>query len=214
MVGVGIIGRYGAGADGAWTYEAERPGPGWDRHDWKPRRLVILTDRGVQVPTVLRRRWRLRGTTKTRLDRSPDEAGRRHVVLLVVLLKVWAWLSSGRGVHAYDEVVPALEAHGSRRTVQRWLQALLPDAVALQQALRTAVIERFEPQPLERLFPGGLSPPDGIRRRRWKDPEKMYALASGLVFLVRGAEVGASAATVLLAEARRRLDGPLNITAA
>jgi hypothetical protein len=213
MVGVGFIGRYVTRADGAWLHEASRPGPGWHRHDWKPRCLVALSDRGLLVRTILRRRWRLHGTTRTHLDRSPDEVGRRHVVLLVVLLKLGAWLTSDVGVHAYDELDPALEARGSRRTVQRWLHALLPDAVRLQQALRTAVVERFEPQPVERLFPGGLSPPDGIRRRRWKDPDKTYALATGLVFLIRGAEAGASSATVLLAEARRRLDGPLDIAA-
>ncbi len=213
-MGSGVIGAYASRADGAWLYEEERPGPGWHRHDWKPRRLVVLTDSGVTMATVLRRRWRLHGTTTTRLDRSPDEVGRRHVVLLVLLVKLWAWLSSGLGVHAYEEFHPALEGHGSRRTVQRWLRAVLPDAVRLQQALRTAVIERFEPQPVERLFPGGLSPPDGIRRRRWKDPERIYALATGLVFLHRGAEAGAASLTVLLALARRRLDGPLNIASA
>jgi hypothetical protein len=214
MVGPGVIGAYAIGADGTWRYEEDRPGPGWHRHDWKPRRVVVLTDEGLVVPTILRRRWRLHGTTTTRLDRSPDEVGRRHVVLLVLLLKVWAWLSSDVGVHVYEEHHPELESHGSRRTVQRWLRALLPDAVRLQQVLRTAVIERFEPQPVERLFPGGLSPPEGIRRRRWKDPDAIYALATGLVFLHRGAEAGAFSMTVHLALARRRLDGPLNIASA
>ncbi len=116
MVRPGVIGAYTIGADGVWLYEAGRPGPGWHKPDWKPRRVVVFTDGGVVLPTVLRRRWRLHGTTTTRLDRSPDEVGRRHVVLLVLLLKVWAWLSSDEGVHVYEEQHPALEAHGSRRT--------------------------------------------------------------------------------------------------
>lgn len=212
MVGVGVVGAYGQGTNGIWTFEGARPGPGWHRHDWKPRRLLILSDRGLAVRTVARRRWRLYRTTHTRVDRCPDEVGRRHAALLVLLLKLAAWLLSGKGVHAYDEDFPALEGHGARRTVQRWLGVFVPDAVRLQQALRTAVIERFEPQPVERLFPAGLSPPESIRRRRWKDPDRIYALATGLVSLIRGAEAGASM-TVLLAEARRRLDGSLHIAA-
>lgn len=207
MVGSGFIGRYVV-VGKLWFHEGDRPGPGWHRHDWKPRRLVFLTDEGIVVRTILRRRWRRHGSTKTQLDRSPDEFGRRHVALLVLLLKLWTWLSSGRGLHAYED---DLEAHGSRRTIQRWLHALLPAGVQLQQVLRTAAIERFEPQPVERLFPGGLSPPEAIRRRRWKDPNAIYALATGLAFLFRSAEAGSSSATVLLAEARRRLDGPLTI---
>ena len=60
---------------------------------------------------------------------------------------------------------------------------------------------------MERLFPGGLSPPEAIRRRRWKDPDGTYRLATGLAFLVHGAAKLACTATVLLAEAHRRLDG-------
>jgi hypothetical protein len=51
-----------------------------------------------------------------------------------------------------------------------------------------------------------------IRRRRWKDPEAVYRLATGLVFLVDGALALATSATVLLAEALKRLDGPLGIS--
>lgn len=158
-----------------------------------------------------RRRWRLAGTTTTRLDRSPDEVGGVRSALLVVLVKLAAWVLSGEGLHVYEERHPALETMGSRRTVQRWLARLLPDADRVQGALRTAVVERSEPQPVERLFPGGVSPPEAIRRRRWKDPEATYSLAIGLAFLVEGAVVLSTSATVLLAEAQMRLDGPLGI---
>jgi hypothetical protein len=117
------------------------------------------------------------------------------------------------GLHVYQESQPALEEAGSRRTVQRWLHRLLPDAAQVQGALRTAVIERSEPQPVERLFPGGVSPPVAIRCRRWKDPEAVYRLATGLVFLVEGAVARSISATVLLAAgpsrpALRRPPGP------
>jgi len=173
--------------------------------------VIVMTDNGVVLTRLLRRRWRLSGTTITHLDRSPDEVGRLHGTLFVVLLRLWLWLSSGKGLHVYDDI---LDDHGCRRTVQRWLHRLLPDGVRLQQVLRTAVIERFEPQPVEMLFPRGLSPPGAVRCRRWKDPDATYSLATGLAFLFDGARALAISATVLLAEAHRRLDGPLGIAAA
>lgn len=158
---------------------------------------------------VVRRRWRLGRSSTTRLDRAPDEVAGVHVAALVVLLKLASWLLSGTGLHVYEERVAALDAVGSRRSVQRWLACLLPDAARAEGALRTAVIERSEPQPVERLFPGGLSPPAAIRCRRWKDPGAAYRLATGLAYLVDGAVALLTSATVLLAEAQSRLDGPL-----
>ena len=202
---------YGTGPGGTWSFEGTSPGAGWHRHDWRLRRVLVLRGGRFEHRTVARRRWLLHGTTQTRLDRSPDEMGGVQVVLLVVLVKLWSWLSSDQGLQTYDEVVPALEAHGSRRTVQRWLHRLLPAAVQLQQALRTAVIEVSEPQPVERLFPGGLSPPAAVRRRRWKDLDATYSLATGLAFLFDGACALSTSATALLAEAQQGLDGTLGI---
>lgn len=96
--------------------------------------------------------------------------------------------------------------------MQRWLARVAPHGERLQGVLRTAVLERSEPRPMEGLFPGGLSPPDGIRRRRWKDPRATYRLATALAFLVHGAAALSISTTVLLAEAHRRLDGPLHIS--
>lgn len=142
-------------------------------------------------------------------DRTPDEFGAVHVALLVVLLKLYAWVQSGDGILTYEERIPALEAVSCARTVQRWLRRLLPDTGRLESALRTATIERSEPHPIENLFPGGLSPPGAGRRRRWKDPEAIYRLQTGLAYLVDGAVALSTSVTVLLAEAHRRLDGPL-----
>ena len=62
----------------------------------------------------------------------------------MVLAKLWSWLSSDQGVQLYEELDPALSQFGCPRTVQRWASRLVPDGVALEQALRTAVIERFD----------------------------------------------------------------------
>lgn len=173
--------------------------------------MVARAD-GVFTPLVLRRRWRLGRTSQTLLDRAPDELPGMHAALLYVLAKLHAWLGSGVGLHAYAEV-PAMRAHGSRRTVQRWLSQIHPCGMRLQQALRTAVIERLEPQPVEVLFPGGLSPPGAVRCRRWKDPAAVYSLATALAFLFKGAVALRIAVPILLVEALRRLDGPI-LTAA
>lgn len=132
-----------------------------------------------------------------------------QVTLLVVLLKLCGWLLSEDGLLGYAERATGLEKVGSKRSLLRWFHRLLPDAARVQGALRTAAVERSEPQPIERLFPGGLSPPAAIRRRRWKEPEATYRFALGLAFLAEGADALLTSATVLLAEAQKGLDGPL-----
>ena len=194
-------------------WEGPRPGAGWHRHDWRPIRVLVLEGGRLVVREVRRRRWLQYGTTQTRQDRAPDEVVGMRATLLVVFVALWSWLGSGRGVHAHDALVPALAERPSRRTVQRWLRRLAPDGAVLQQALRTAVIERFEPQPVELLFPGGLSPPGAVRCRRWKDPDTVYSFALALAFLFEGARALSTRLPVLLAEAHRRLDRPLGIVA-
>ncbi len=189
--------------DGDLAFEGTRPGPGWHRHDWRPRTLTVIDDHGTHTVVVHRRRWLLNSTTTTRLDRCPDEMGGVGAVLLVVMLKLASWLLSGVGLNNLAREEPtALARAVSPRTAQRWLHRLLPDAAVVQGGLRIAVVERSEPQPIERLFPGGVSPPEAIRRRRWKAPEAVYRLATGLVFLVCGAEALNTSATTLLAEAQ------------
>lgn len=163
--------------------------------------------------TIWRRRWRLAGTTTTSQDRCPDEIPQLQATLLVVFLKVLAWLNATVGLHRYDEVHPALEAVGSRRTVQRWVARLCPEADRWQGALRIAVIERFEPRPVERMFPSGLSPPASLRCRRWQKPQAIYSLWTGLSFLVRGSVAMNCSITALLVEAQRRLETRTNIAA-
>jgi len=126
-----------------------------------------------------------------------------HAALLVVFVRLWGWLCSGRGLYGNTHV---LRRPGAPRTLQRWLRRLLRRGVAWQQALRTAAVERLEPRPLERLFPGGLSPPEAVRRRRWKEPDAAYFIATACAFLVDVAAATGTSMTTLLAEARRRLE--------
>ena len=208
-IGKGLIGAYTKGPNATLRFEGPRPGPGWHRHDWRPRQLHVVDDQGLRQVVIDRRRWRLHGTTTTRLDRAPDEVCFARSSLSVVFLKLCAWLLSDDGLHRFEAHPEALEPVASRRTVHRWLHRLLPDAARVQAALRTAVVERSEPQPVERLFPGGLSPPVAVRRRRWKEPEATYRLVTGFAFLAYGADALTTSATVLLAEAQKGLDGTL-----
>ena len=201
QIGKGLIGAYTKGPGSTLRFEGPRPGLGWHRHDWRPRHVRVVDDTGVRQLVIDRRRWRLHGTTTTRLDRAPDEACFARSTLLVVLLMLCSWLLSDDGLHRHEAHPIALEGVAGRRTVHRWLHRLLPDAARVQGALRTAVVERSEPQPVERLFPGGLSPPVAVRRRRWKEPEATYRLVTGLAFLANGADALTTSATTLLAEA-------------
>ena len=65
-------------------------------------------------------------------------------MLLTVPAKLWSWLSSDRGVHLYEEFDPALRQFGGPRTVHRWGSRLVPDGVAPEQAVRTALMERLD----------------------------------------------------------------------
>jgi hypothetical protein len=120
------------------------------------------------------------------------------------MLKLWAWLTSDVGLCHYDEVSVGLKKHGSHRSVQRWLARALPHALKIQQHIREAIIERSEPRPMEQMFPRGLSPPEGLLRRRWQDPHAVVTLWRGLALLLGGASRLDVPTTVLLAEARGR----------
>lgn len=112
-------------AAGQFRYEAQRPGAGWHRHDWRPRRLAIASDAGVGVIEVQRRRWRLWGTTETRLDRALDDVGGIHFALLVVLVRAAGWLLSGDSMHSYTEPRAQLRCLGHRRTAVDMATALV-----------------------------------------------------------------------------------------
>jgi hypothetical protein len=207
-LGSGLLGAYTVNRD-SWSFEGRRPGPAWHRHGRRSRRLIVVLPAGVKgvavkLVTVYRQRWRLAGTNQTIQDRSPDEVGQLHVVVLVLLLKLWSYLSSARGLLHYEEVVPALLKHGCERTIQRWLKRIGPSVLAFEQAVVQAAIERSEPRPVEQLFPGGLSPPDTLMRRHWLDPARTSTLWQGLAWTFGGAIKLGVSTTALLAEVRRR----------
>jgi hypothetical protein len=170
-----------------------------------PRVLRVFDGVELRECVVLRRRWLLAGTTTTRLSRCPDERPGRQVSALLIALKVWAWLAGDCGVTRVVEVHPALVDAPAPRTVQRWLVWLRPRAAWFEQALRDVILEvGSEPWPAEKLFPGGLPPPEGLRHRHSRDPEEVYRPNRGPLWLIGGSVRLVQVIPSLLARARGR----------
>jgi hypothetical protein len=197
---------------GEFIFQGSRPLQGrWHGHGYFPKTSWVLRFGKLVQITIWKHRWRMVGTSTTCHSRPDEEAPSAGVCLLIVLLLVFTWLDSGQGLSNKDQQEPIEgvgEACASRRTIQRWLHKLLPQAIDIQQAIRRAVIERCEPRPVETLFEGGLPPPKGLERRIWKDPLSVYTLWRAFALLFRGAlKLNVPVAT-LLAEARRRWSAP------
>lgn len=196
--------------NGDLQYDGTRPGSDWHAHGYFPRMLFVL-DLGRVVRILLwKRRWKRIGTTHTQHSRPPDDAASVWSCLLIVVAVLWACLDSAHGlVHReHHEVLPGLSEHVSVRTKQRWLDRALRHASESHQAVRTAVIERSEPRPVEKLFPGGLPPPEGLRRRPWRDLPTIVQVWQTLARLMGGAVKLETPVAILLAEARGRLGNP------
>ena len=204
-------GVYARRSDGDLQFNGARPGSDWQAHGYFPRWLWMIDD-GERVRRRLwKRRWLRRDSVdrpRTCHSRPPDDVASVWSCTLIITLQLWAWLDAKQGLERYREVIPALDGCGSRRTVQRWLGRACKRALDTQQALRHAVLERSEPRPVEPLFPGGLPPPEGLRRRRFGSPARVEELHRGLAILLGGAVALDVPVSVLLAEARGRQATP------
>lgn len=191
-------------------YDGVRPIGGWHAHGFFPRELRMLENGEVTLRRIWKRRWLLVGTTSTCHSRPPDDLASVRSCSLIVVLVLWGLVHSAFGIHQRRrrEVLDDLEQHPSPRTRQRWLRRALPLAMDTHQALRWALGERCEPQPVEMLFPSGLSPPEEVRRRPWKDLPPVAVLWQAFALVVCGAVALETAVAILLAEARGRQGDP------
>ena len=78
--------RFTRRPDGSVVWHGTRPGPDWHKHDFPTRRSSMLDGGEVKEVLLLRRRWKLKGTNTTQLDRVPDEIPLVRACTLVVLL--------------------------------------------------------------------------------------------------------------------------------
>lgn len=190
---------------GVLVFDGTRPGPEWHAHGYFVARPWMVVGGQVERVRLAKRRWLLRRAGRTCHSRAPDTVLRGSFAVTVIVLVLWAWLDGRAGLSRYREPVCGLDGVVSPRTVQRWRGRAVGQARAFQHAVRQAVIERSEPRPVERLFPGGLSPPAGLEARRWPDPPGVADLWRGLALAIGGALQLAVPVTLLLAEARGRV---------
>ena len=195
-----VTGLYPEEADGRLVFRGERPGPEWVGHGTFARMLWTLFDGSWRRITVHKQRWRHRQTGETCHSRPPDDLASVWFCSLVVATVLWGWLSSEKGLHTHEPILPALSERPSTRTVQRWVARARKHADETATALRRAVRERSEPRPREYSVRGGLSPPGG----RGDAPGAGTSLHQGLFHLFEGAHSLDVHVAILLAEARGR----------
>lgn len=190
-------------ADGSLQYDGKRPGAEWWAHGYLTRRLVVLIDGAPREVTLHKARWLDPTTGRTMHSRPPGELGARRFCALIVFAELYDWLDGTDGVVTRDPVCAPIAP--SPRTLQRWLRAALRHALAIQGALRRAVIERAEPQPIEQVFPTGLPPPQRSGRR-WANPDLVTSLYRGLALAAAGSRALTTPLAALLAEAHQRFE--------
>ena len=200
-----VAGHYRRRSDGELQFDGERPGSAWHAHGYFSRMLNVMDGGKVVRVVVWKRRWLDVENGSTTHSRPLDDPPLISCSTLVVALVLFGWLEGGRGVHSYKGVLSGVERSVSARTAQRYLARCLPEALIIQQHIRRAVMERCEPRPWEQLFPSGLSPPEGLLRRRWRAPDSVEQLWRGLTILFSGAVGLEVHVPVLLAEARREV---------
>lgn len=197
-------GVYTETGDGEYLYIGQRPGSGWHGHGYFSKKLWMLRS-GIPVLVRLRKhRWRLAGTYTTCHSRPPDDPVLLRFCTLIVVLRVWSWISSEVGFHSRSEILEDLDDCGTDRSVQRWASRAISNASEIQQSIRFSIIEKVEPRPVESLYKGGLSPPDAVMGRRWRSPADVEALWRAYAMLFVAAKKLAKHASILLAEAQRR----------
>jgi hypothetical protein len=207
-------GIYNSLGNGEYVYYGERPGADWHGHGYFRKTLTMLINgRPVKV-RLLKHRWRDTISGRTTHSRPPDDPVLLRFCILIVFLRIWAWIGSEVGFQKRREVLEALEECGSDRSVQRWTARALDRAMEIQQAIRLAIIEESEPRPIESMFEGGLSPPEAVMKRRWRSPSNVETLWRAYAMLLVAARELARHASCLLAGARRRwptTNAPLGI---
>ncbi len=197
--------------EGRLIWPGPRPGPGWHGHGWVSRGLWVLEGQGLVHRQIWRHRFLEVATGRTAIARCPDERPLLAFSAAIIVLRLWAWLSGEAGVQQVEEVHDELLLAPSPRTTQRWLARARPGAAWSEQALRDTIQdEGSEPWPAEKLFPRGLPPPEGLRRRTFGEPAEVSTLYRALLWLVGGAVRLQSSFPCLLARARGRWTDPTN----
>ncbi len=189
-------------------FDGQRPGSEWIGHGYFCRWLLVLVKGRLVRRRLWKRRWSHRVDKRTCHSRPLDELGRISVCSLTFVLVLFGWMQADGGAGQHRAVAPGLEGAKSRRTLERWMRRAGRTAMDSQQAIRLSIIERNEPRPMERLFPRGVSPPEQLEKRGWRDPQKVTTLWRGFAMLLTAAVTLKIPASIVLAEAHRRSATP------
>ena len=198
-------GIYAPLGNGEYVFVGERPGAAWYGHGYFSKTLTVLVNGRPARVRLHKHRWIDTVSGRTVHSRPPDDPVLIRFCTLIVVLRVWAFVSLSVGFHHRWEVLEGLESDcGSDRTVQRWTARALAEGMEIQQAIRLSIIEEAEPRPMESLFEGGLSPPNAVTHKRWMSPTNLESLWRGFAMLLVASRKLAKHASYLLAGARRR----------
>lgn len=202
-----LCGIYTPLGGGRYIYQGERPGANWYGHGYFSKTLTLLRDGHAEKITLFKHRWINRETGVTVHSRPPEDPEFVRCCSLIVVLRIWSFISSSNGLYKREEVFPSLwgVSGSSSRTVQRWAKRAIENSMEIQQAIRHCLIDESEPRPVEGLFDGGLSPPDGVLNRRWKSSKKLIELYRAYAMLFAASRELAKHASSLLAGAQRRM---------
>lgn len=202
-----LCGIYTPLKGGRFIYYGERPGENWYGHGYFPKTLTILRKGRPEEIELYKHRWKDRETGVTVHSSPPDDPAYVRCCSLIVVLRIWSFINSDKGIHNREEVFPSLwkSSGSSSRTVQRWTKRAIENSMEIQQAIRHVLIDESEPRPVEGLFDGGLSPPDGVSNRRWKSSIKLSELYRAYTMLFVASREHAQHASYLLAGAQRRM---------
>ena len=116
----------------------------------------------------------------------PETLPRKSFCSFLILLFLWSYLTSSEGLH---RALPGEFAEDvSARTLARYLRSAKGVSTETQQFIREVLIQKTEPRPVEELFPGGLDPPESLRRKQSKEPDTAWTLWRALHMLRQGAQ--------------------------
>jgi hypothetical protein len=189
---------------GGLRFDGERPGPDWHAHGWFSKSLVVLVSGVPTVVTLFKRRWRLKNSNITRHSRPPTDPCYIGFCSLIIVLRIWAWLSSARGFFHRVELLPGLEHCGSDRCVKRWIARALRCALSFQQTIRQMVLSKYEPRPEQDVLCRGRDPPQGLLGRCQRTVASVSTLWRAFDWLFVTAKNQSTDVSLLLVEARRR----------
>lgn len=189
--------------DGKLVVRGARPGPGWHAHGTTRQRVTLLHDDRLVEVDLHKQRWLDVATGTTRHDRPNFTVPWSRHGLDVVFLALAAWLLGAVGLHRAK--LPWRADRPDRRTLQRWLRRLRPDAQRWLVAIRLALLERIAPRPLEEILPtAGIPPPGGCARFSLGSVNEVSQLQCGIRLAQEGARLLHIPVRTLLVEARWR----------